>query len=186
MMEIKGTGVIATKVFVQENFGEDGFDRWLESLAPEAQKVYSSQVLAGSWYPLKDIVAEPVRKICDIFYGRDLKGAWEAGRFSAEYGLKGIYELFLQEGSVTHLIENGSLVIAAYYQPSPQVDIESSDRSGVLRITNYPEMCEIMELHMGGWVERALELTGCKGVSVNILQSLNRGDSCTEYEACWE
>jgi hypothetical protein len=185
-MDMKGTGVAPTGIFVRETFGDDGFAHWLDSLSAEARDVYSSPVLAGSWYSVKQIVSEPVRGMCGLFYSGDLKGSWDCGRFTAEYGLKGIYEMFVQGGSPEQLIKHGEIVMAAYYRPTPGIHIESSKGSGVLSLTDFPDLDDVMELHVGGWIERALELSGCKDVKVRIARSLARGDTLTEYQANWK
>lgn len=51
-MEVKGTAVLPLQMFVRERFGEEGYARWLQALAPEGRAVYSVPVLISRWYPL--------------------------------------------------------------------------------------------------------------------------------------
>jgi len=86
-MEVKGTAVASIPKFIEDKFGADGLKRWLESLNADANYVYSVNILPGKWYSLYEILVEPTRQLCNVFYGGNMKGAWETGRFNALYGL---------------------------------------------------------------------------------------------------
>lgn len=98
-VEVKGTAIISIPLFIKERFSVGGLNQWIDALTPEARKVYPASVLVSSWYPLKELLIEPLRKMCGLFYAGDLKGARESGRFSADYSLKGIYKIFVKLGS---------------------------------------------------------------------------------------
>jgi len=110
-MDVKGSSVVATREFVRINFGEAGLKKWIEALPEEGKKIFSSAIIAANWYPLKAALTEPTRKICGLFYGGDLRGAWETGRHSAEYGLKGIYKFFIQIASPQFIIKKASTIL---------------------------------------------------------------------------
>ncbi len=93
-MEVKGSAVVVLPKFIKSNLGIKNLNIWLESLSEEAKKEYKSKVLITSWFPLKTIFTEPTRKMCDLFYKKDPKGAWEVGLFSAEYALKDFYKAY--------------------------------------------------------------------------------------------
>ena len=78
-MKVKGSAVATLPLFVKQKFGEDGFQKWLASLSPEAQDVFKNNVLTVGWFPLKQILSEPTKKICDLFYNGNIQGAWDLG-----------------------------------------------------------------------------------------------------------
>ena len=184
-MKVKGTAVATLPIFVKETFGEDGFQRWYQTLSPEAQAVFIKPVL-NSWYPLTQTLTEPTKKICDMFYGGRLDGAWGSGRFSASQGLKGIYKMFIKLGSASFFIKKAATILPTYYQPSELKVIESSSSMAMVHITQFPEADEIIDHRIGGWIECALELSGCKNVRVTIGKSLSNGDPYTEIQGDWD
>ena len=178
-MEVKGAAVAAIPSFIHEKFGEAGFDQWLRAISSEANKVYESPVLVGTWYSLKAVAIDPVAKACELFYFGNLRGAWDFGRFTAEYGLKGVFAMFVDPESPEVLIERGGIIISAYFNPSPVLAIESSEGHALVKIKEFPEVDELLELYVGGWIERALEMSGCEDVRVKITSSLSKGDPST-------
>ena len=77
-MEVKGTAIITVPLFIKDRFSEGGLNQWIGALTPEARQVYPASVLVSFWYPLKEFLIEPLRKMCDLFYAGDLKGARES------------------------------------------------------------------------------------------------------------
>jgi hypothetical protein len=185
-VEVKGTALASIREFVMNEFGKEGLDLWLESLSEESRKLHSASIRLDAWYPLLTMFVEPTQKICDIFYSGDLRGAWEAGRYSADFALHGIYRLFVKIGSVDSLIKRASIIFPTYYKPSTLRVAESEKNRVVLQITNFPEIHRIVEYRIGGWMERAVEISGQKNVKVEISKSLLAGDACTEFVGTWE
>jgi hypothetical protein len=184
--EVKGEAPSSIAIFLREKFGEEGFKQWLDSISPESRRIYSAPILTGSWYPLKEALVEPLARLCQLFYDGNLKGAREAGRFCAEHGLKGVFDVFVKGGSVETLIQRGSVVIAAYYKPPPNAQIDGQKGHGLLKFTEFPEISRYDEHFLAGWVEQAFELLGCKEVKVEVVKSITRGDPSTEWGASWK
>jgi len=185
-MEVKGTAIVTLPLFIKERFGERGFNQWINALTPEARKVYQGPVLTSVWYPLKEVLIEPLRKMCDLFFAGDLKGAREAGRFSADYSLKGIYKIFVKLGSPEFMVRRASNILPMYYTPSEMKVVESRKGQGILQITHFPEMDQALEIRILGWMERAIEISRGKQPHIKITRSLAAGDSVTEFQANWK
>ena len=185
-MEAKGTIIESLVSYINVKFGKDNYDKWLETLLPEAKEVFSKPILVSDWYPLTKILTEPTQRMCDMFYDGNLKGAWENGRYSAEQRLKGIYKVFVKIGSPHHLISKGSSVMSTHYRPSAFNVVKSSSNSAVARITEFPEISKVIEYRISGWIERALEISGCKNLVLKINTSIADGGAYTEFEAKWD
>jgi hypothetical protein len=183
-MEVKGTAVRSTPLFVRKQFGQR-FDEWIGSLSDKSAEIMKSKVETDLWYPLQEAFVEPTSNICDLFYGGDQRGAWELGRFSADYALWGLYRLFVRIGSPGYMIKRASTIFSTYYRPSQMIATETHYKSAVIHITLFPEPEELVELRIGGWMERALEISGCSGVQMKITRSLTRGDDLTEFVGEW-
>lgn len=185
-MEVKGSAVIVLPMFIKSNLGTKNYNLWLESLSKEARKVYESKILITSWFPLRAIFTEPTRKMCDLFYKKDPRGAWEVGRFSADYALKEFYKVFIRVATPRALTKRASQIFSTYYRPSSMKTEDVSKNKTILKITKFPEMELIVEMRILGWIEKTLEICGYRNIDFNIVKSLCRGDPVSEIEISWE
>jgi hypothetical protein len=182
-MEVKGTAVLPIVHFAREKF--DGkFGDWINSLSSESADIMNT-VVNSSWYPMNEAMIEPTEKICDLLYSGNPDGAVEMGKYSADYGLKGVYKLFVKLGSPSFIINRASSILPTYYKNSVIKVVEERKNGSVIHVSNFPDMHKLIELRISGWMIRALEICGCKDVKVNITRSLTRGDSVTEYNIQW-
>lgn len=183
-MEVKGTAVRPTPLFVRQRF-KDRFDEWLDGLSEISRKVMSDKISTEAWYELEEAMVEPTRRICDLFFGGESKGAWEVGRFSADYSLWGLYRLFIKIGSPQHLVEKATQIFSTYYRPSRMEIAERGLNYAAARILEFAEPNILVEMRIGGWIERALEISGCTDVHSKVTHSLACGDQYTEFLSEW-
>ncbi len=185
-MEVKGTAVISTREFVKTNFGEQNLNKWILSLDDQTKKIYESAILTNNWYPMEHALRKPAKKIGEMFYGGDLKkGAWDAGMYSADYGLRGIYRLFVKMGSAKFIINKASSIFSTYYKPSVMQSEVTGENSSVLRITEFADICPLVESRIGGWMQKGLEICGVTDINVEIVRAMSKGDPVTEYAVSW-
>ncbi len=186
-MEVRGRALKSIQKFVQKGFGQEGFDRWLDTISVEAYTVYSLPIDAGEWFPLKKLLIEPTANIAQLFYKWDLKEAsWEMGRYSADFGLRGPFRLFFKIGSTKFLMNKASEILPMYYKPSTMEVAEYKDGLIRLHITSFPEIDKTTEYRIGGWTQRAMEINGCRNVGVEITKSLTTFDPVTEFQITWD
>jgi hypothetical protein len=181
-MEAKGVAVIPMRDYVLNNF-KSRYQEWVDSLSPDS-KVVLKNPLASVWYPFEPAIIEPTQKICDLFHKGSDQGAWQIGRFSADHALKGIYSIFVKLGSPGFIVGRGSKIITNYYNPSEMKVAENSSKKAVVQIVRFGLPNRLIELRIGGWMERAIELSGSKP-TVKITKSMASGDSITEYSVTW-
>ena len=186
-MEAKGSSVTATREFVKSNFGQGQYGNWVKSLPEDSAKIYSSSILSTDWYPVKEGLIIPTEKICVMFFNGDMKkGAWETGRFSADYALKGIYRFFVKLGSPEFIVKKASAILPTYYKPSAMSAEMKGKNKASVKVLKFPDISGVIEDRIGGWMEKALEIAGTKAVEINVASSLVRGDEKTEYLIEWE
>ena len=157
----------------------------MNAMTTEAREVYGSSIKKKDWYPLRDILSEPTKTMCGLFYNKSTRGAWVCGRYSAELGLKGFYKVLVKLATPNILIKKAGTIIRSYYRPCSIEVVESSKNNVVLRITEFPEIDTIIECRIAGWMERAVEICGCRYVSVKIACSLTKYQQYTEYRVSW-
>lgn len=185
-MEVKGTALVSIPFFIRNNFGEKEYDRWLSTLSEETRKVYSGVIDHKYWYDVRLFLSEPTRKICDLFYNGDITGAWKCGQYSAEYSLRGIYKFFVKMGSPSFIISRAQKIITTYYRPCEMEVVSNTKGSATARITHFPEIDEILEARICGWIQQALIISGCLDVAVEQGRSLVHGDAYSEFTLTWQ
>jgi hypothetical protein len=184
-MEIKGIAVIAIRDFVKTKYG-DKFPVWLNGLHEDSRTIFSSAIDSTRWYSVNTAVIGPTKKIGELFYGNDIKNAaWECGRYSAEKGLSGIYKLFVKASTPSFIVSRASYVFERYYQPCKLKTTAANSKLAVLCLSDIENPEAIVEYRIAGWIEKALEISGCSGISVEITRSLTRGDEFTEFTSRW-
>lgn len=185
-MEIKGTAVKSIPEFVQKQFPLQKKE-WLDALPESSRKIMNGLIFTNNWYPISDSLVVPLKKISQLFYsGDNIKTARTMGRFSADLALTGVYKFFIQFGSPKYIVERAGRVFTTYFQPSEIVIMNATKNGLVLHIIKFPEPDEIIEHNIAGWMERALEISGCKGVKIDITKSLAKNNNVTEFIISWE
>lgn len=183
-MKIKGTAVKSIPAFVKKNF-PDKYEQWLESLPEESKFLFSNGITTSHWYLLDDAAITPTSQIGKVFYNDPKKGAWESGRYSAEEALNGIYKLYVKFSSPGHIIERAGRVFSAYYEGSVMTAKNKKAKSVDIEISVFDNPHEVIEYRIAGWMEKALEISGCKALKIDIKSSMAKGDSSTLYNITW-
>jgi hypothetical protein len=186
MTETKGAAIKFIPQFIREKFGEKAFQKWFNSIPPESQKIYSSTILVGNWYPLKYASAIPMNKLIELFYNNEPKGGIEIGEYTAEKLLTGIHKLFIKIGSPKFIISKASSWSSMLFRPIESKIIELDSKFCKFRITKLPEVTEALEYSVIGAAKRAGELSGAKNGEILITSSIAKGDPYTEYISSWE
>ena len=183
-MQVKGVAIISMRNYILNKFGAR-YEEWLRLLSPQAQDIVAN-ALSGDWYPLQAGIVEPTRQICALLHNGNERGAWELGRFSADHALTGPYKIYVKLASSGFILSRGSRIMAQYYSPCELKSFEGGPKRGVVQIISFEEPSSLIEMRIGGWIERALEVGGEKIKRAEITCSLTKGDSMTEFVFEWE
>ncbi|MBN1184332.1 MAG: DUF2378 family protein [Bacteroidales bacterium] len=183
-MEVKGTAVKTIGEYVKKNYPSK-YDEWLKSMPEESRSLFEKGILTNQWYPVREAAIVPTKRICDMFFGGMLEGAWQSGRYSAQVALTGIYKLYVMMSKPAHIIERASRVFSAYYSDSDISVTNKTSNSVDFIISEFPQPNEVIENRIAGWIEAALELSGCKNVTVNIAESKAKGQRRTVMNLSW-
>jgi len=184
MLESKGVPVDTVNMFVKTKF-KSRFDEWVASLPPKSRDIHSKRIIPGLWYPSYDSIVVPTEKVIDMFYNGDKIASLEMGHFSANVTLAGIYRLFVRKATPEFLIKRTADIMHAFYRPA-KAEALNIENGAILRITEFGEPNYLMELRIRGFIQRALEICGCKFIKIEIKKSLAKGDNCIEYMGTWE
>ena len=180
-MQVKGVSVKSVVEYIKKQYPQQYRD-WLNALPDNSQVIFKDFVRVNEWYPLTAALTLPIKTVGKLFFNDDWKKAARImGRFSADDALTGIYKLYVKIGTPRHIIDRAGRIMSAYFQPS-EIRIVKSDKSSlVMHIIKFDEPDEAIENNIAGWIERALEISGCKDVEILITKSLARKDTFTEF-----
>ncbi|GEM_PF-699468 len=186
-MQVRGRVISSTPKFILKNFGKEGYQKWAEAISLNAYKVYNDPIDEEKWFSLRESLIKPFSNIAQLFYDWDVKKAcWEMGRFNADYGFTNVSKLRIKVGSTHSIFEKSDELINSNYKPCSTSLISTSDFSRLFRIKDFPEMDKTIEFHTAGWMERILEINGCKKIQVDISKSLTQAHPYSELKISWE
>ncbi|HBE72607.1 MAG TPA: hypothetical protein DDW31_00620 [candidate division Zixibacteria bacterium] len=184
-MEVKGTGIVVLPEYVRRRHGEAAYIRWLGSLPESSRNLFQSTVRLSDWFPADESYLGPTAAACRMFFADEAAGARELGRFSADYALGGVYRMFLRLGSAGFFIGRAASMLSAYLRPCRSRVESVEDGRAVVQITELPGIHRLLEHRVAGWIQRALEIHGCREVEVAVTRSLAGGDAATEFLITW-
>lgn len=171
--EVKGTGLISTRTYVKEKHPER-YNDWFNTLPSDCQLLYDGVISSSDWFDVEKYYYVPLKTIANMFYGgNEQKAAIEVGKFSADFGLKGVYKVFLLVASPQALMNAAKRIISMYFRP---VDVEISEinkKAIMLTTTKLHKSSEILDYRTIGWCIKALELVNCKNVTFQKTESSN-------------
>ena len=183
-MKVKGAVVKSTHDFIKNKF-PDKYTEWIAQLPKDSKKIFSEPIMSTEWYAAESSVIVPTRLASKMLFSNAQEGAWQAGRYSADVGLKGVYKVFVLLATPKFVIQRSTQVMVTMYKPAEMQIVELNKNSSILRAVQLPINNEIIEYRMAGWMERALEICGAKNISVSITKHLSQGDSYTEFQGSW-
>lgn len=183
-MEVRGSVISNIKAYVEKKHPEK-FEEWHSSLSEKSQELMERPG-TSKWYPIKEGILEPTEKMCDLFYLNARDGAWKSGRFSAEEALTGIYKVFVVVSTPLFLIKRASRIMGTFYRPTEVNVVDNDDKSMLVHFTKLPTESRYLEYRIAGWMEKALEICGCKELSVKTPKSIANGDEVFEVDISWK
>jgi len=170
-VEVKGTGLISTRTYIKENFS-DRYEEWLLRLPKEANAYYTEMIPTTNWFPIKEAYFFPLKTTAEMFFDGDMQRAGiDIGKFSADYGLKGVYKVFLMMATPQALMRAAKRIISLYYKGVDVDILDVKKKSLVLAATQVCEDNSDMNYRTIGWCVRALELAKCQNVQYTLVES---------------
>lgn len=185
-MRVKGTAVKSIQEFVQTQHSSK-YAEWLKVMPEASRVIMSKSVFVSDWYSARDAAIEPTIAIGKVIFNGDaVKAGWETGRFSSESALSGVYKIFVKMATPQFIIARAGKILPSYYDPAELSIKETGSKHVVMIVSRLPVNHEVLEARIFGWVQRALEVTGCKNVKISPTKSMTKGDSITELMITWD
>jgi len=183
-MEVKGTAIKTIPEFVKEKFPNE-YKRWLDALPVESRSIIDDRISLTNWYPLESALIIPTKFIGEIFFNDIQKGAYELGIFSSNHAIKGVYKMLVMVSSPSFIVNRASTIMSSYYRPCEMEITKRSKDMAVISIINFPKPSIIVDYRILGWIKNTMEFSKFKSPKVEMLKSLGKGDSSTDYLIKW-
>lgn len=186
MAKIKGSAVRASLAYLESRLGKEGLKQILATLPEQDRRILDTAILQSNWYELSVLLRLMDASELSV-QSAGLHGlAWDMGRFSAEFGLKGIYRVFIRIADPHFIIRKSSEVFSTYYDSGAMSAEKVDSHHAILRLRNFNQPHRAFCDRLCGFMQRSLEMSGCETVQMTHPKCMARGDGYCEYEAKWE
>jgi len=109
----------------------------------------------------------------------------EMGRYSADFGLSGIYSMFISLVSPMTIIKKSNFLWPKYFDTG-KVRVTETEKTTVnIKILAWEDASETMCALLRGYFARAIEISGGKDVEVAELSCVKRGAPYCEWRIHW-
>jgi hypothetical protein len=181
---IKGTMLMTTISFIEEEFGESAKEEWLESLDAETQHTFR-YALATSWYPM-ELFWKNGMVACQRFApGRLVEVMRKWGAHCANAQLTGIYRLLVRLGSPNMMLSSAPRMWGTFNSEGTISAPVNEKGRGIVKLEGLPLREPLFGENTAGWVEEAIRLSGVKRVTVIVTQTPRVGNDFYEWSLEW-
>ena len=184
-MEVKGTAIKTIPEFIKNRFPNE-YSRWFNALSDEAKDIFKDRVSLVKWYPVNEALIMPTRLIGEMFYNDIEKGAYELGVYSSEVAIKGIYKMLVKVSSPSFIVSRASNIMSSYYKPCIMDVVESTKKSALLSIIDFPEPDIVIDYRVLGWIKTTMSFSRFNNPKVELTKSMGRGDFSTDFLIKWD
>jgi len=179
---VQGSLIKSRILYVHVNYGAGALKRVLNSL-PEQTRQLLSTIYIGEWYPLS-VLVKLDRTIVEVLTSGDEKAYEDLGVFSADLNLSGAYEPLVHQD--IHEFLQLTAVLHKQYQDFGEAQYIRLGETGALLQYRYAQLPPEFYCRSGlGYIRRAVELCGGKGVAVRMTACRRKGDPICEFRIEW-
>ncbi len=187
--ESKGTDLQSLNDWIVDTFGEEGFQRWYQTLSPRAQEIHEiggrARIFPSAWYPTVEGLLEPLEVACDQFFDGDVKrGCWAQGIAAAEYSFTGVYRKVLWYGPAKLMITQAPKILSMFLRPGTIKTSDVTQTSAVLEFHDTPSRLSF-DYQNGGFAEQLLRMSGKTPAGVEVVQSAAEGNDYSSILLKW-
>jgi predicted hydrocarbon binding protein len=180
----KGVGFVNVRGFVKESFGAHAWDELLASL-PHADREALGSVVSVGWYPL-DLYARLIGAVDHRFGTGTLSVIHALGRYEAEKDLNTIHQFFLRMMNPNIVIEQMSKYWSRFHDTGEWQTERIGDYGAIATLSNWGVVDAGLCRELQAYLQRLLELCGCRNVTMDHPQCRTRGRPACEFRARWQ
>lgn len=186
MPKVKGAALQATVAYLDKTLGKPAARDLLARLEMQDRRAVEGTILHSNWYDLGVLLRlmDAAEGAVEVPAGRSV--AWEMGRFSADFGLKTLYRIFIKFADPGFVVRKSTQLYATYYD-SGRIALAALDPyEAVVRLTGFEAPSQKLCDRLQGFMERSLELSGAENVLMSHPKCAVGGSNYCEFVAKWE
>jgi hypothetical protein len=184
MVRVKGSAVTTRIRYVRELYGESGYRKVLDALAPAHRAVIEARVLPHAWVPY-DLFIDLNVTIDRLYGAGDLRLCYEMGRYGAEVNLPTLYRIFYRVASPMFIFGKAARLWEVHYDSGRLVPEEEGPGKVRLRVEDFARPHPAHCASVRGWAARSIELSGATLLLQEEARCRTRGDAVCEYRFHW-
>lgn len=183
-MRIKGNILKARRAFVEQQFGAGSWDRVVDSLPAEDQRVLRGIVTHGAWFDF-DLGTRVDEAIVAVLGGGRREVFEEMGRASARENLTTVHKLLVEHGNPQAFMAKANVIYQFYYGVGRREWEASGPNSGVMTTYDADTFSMPDCMTVVGWYKQGLEMCGAKNPKVVETDCRGNGAAVCRYEVSW-
>ena len=157
--------------------------KFLDALTPEAKKIVSGVILAGTWYPFSALV-DIDRTLMNVFGAGKSEFLRDIGRYSAHVNISGTYKAFDRDTN-HEFFRNSALLHAQFQDFGKAIYEQTGDSSGKMIHTEYPCYSRVFCDSAIGYYEGCITSHGASRAVVKELECQAYGDKSCTFDLRW-
>lgn len=182
--KVKGAVILARRSFVQEEFGEQAWDRVLEALPEDDRALLGRPVLTSNWYAFA-INERLDAAIVKVLGHDDAKIFERIGARSARQNLTGSHRAFVTPGAPERFLANTDRIYEFYYDTGYREFQATGAGEGVMTTHEAETFSSTDCLTVIGWYKEALRMCGATSVDIVEESCRARGGPVCRYRIRW-
>jgi hypothetical protein len=182
----RGVNFLYTKKFIIEKYGVEAFERVLQSLSAEAQKIWRGTIMPVQQHPFslyKEFISA-LSAQSDIQKSCDLSIIYE---YIADHSLNKLYKIFFSFTKPQFVIKNYPKLWQQFFNTG-EVEVQVSESEHAILKFQLPDIfLDWLEPACFGYSKKAVEMSGGKNLTMKCKGSKRLSDGLCEivYELHW-
>jgi uncharacterized protein (TIGR02265 family) len=185
--KVKGTLLLARLKYVEAQ-GAEKAGRVLRHLSKADQVALQGIVLQSGWYPADLLLRLEMTAAAILANGDRTRLFLDMGRFTASKNLgpTGSQRPFVRDGDPQRLLADVPRMYSSQHSSGRREYERAHERAALVRTLGDEEVLAEDCLTTVGWLQRAIEICGGRGVSVVETRCRARRAECCEFRCEWQ
>lgn len=181
---VKGSVLLSLLKYIFKELNERQKENFISQIDQEYKdKIVENRILATERIPIS--VLNKLTTIAAAVKGKPVKAfAKDAGRFSAEEGMKSAFAIYSKIRTSNAQMAKASVIWSSLYDKGKMQTIRINKETALIQLTDIPTE-EIMCERIYGWLERTNQLAGLQNVKVLHTKCYSFGHSHCEWQITW-
>jgi hypothetical protein len=184
MPRVRGRIITPGRAYVKEKFGENGWQRVLDRMAPADRQIVDGLIPSESWYEV-DLYNRFFDAILAEFAGEQDNLAFHIGRCAAEMNVPLFHRMLMRFGSPNGMFHRAAALWKEYFDDGRMEVIERGDNH--TRVMLYDDNVRpwFPREMLPGWSSKVIEMTGHEVVTVRLAATHEGTPPSYELVAEW-